>query len=257
MKTALITGASMGIGYELAKEFAANKHNLVLVARSVNKLNEIANELTNKYQVMVTVIGSDLSEKDAALKVYNEVKTKGIEIDFLVNNAGFGDFGFFKDTDWTKEEMMINLNITALTQFCKLYVPDMVKRGRGKILNVASMAAFQPGPVQAVYFATKAYVLYLSEAIANELEGTGVTVTVLCPNATESNFANAANATGKGTFKDKKLPTAQEVAKYGFKAMMANEVVAIPGFQNYLLAQTSHFVPRKMATKIMRKLQGV
>ncbi|GAB4344676.1 MAG: SDR family oxidoreductase [Flammeovirgaceae bacterium] len=257
MKTALVTGASMGIGYELAKEFAAAKYDLVLVARSVSKLNEIALELTNKYQIKVTVIGSDLSEKNAALKVYNELKTKGIEIDFLVNNAGFGNFGFFKDTDWAKEEMMINLNITALTQFCKLYVPDMVKRGKGKILNVASMAAFQPGPLQAVYFATKAYVLYLSEAIANELESTGVTVTALCPNATESNFASVANAIGKGTFKKKKLPTDQEVAKYGFKAMMEGKVVAIPGIQNYLLAQTSRFVPRKMATKIMRKLQEI
>jgi hypothetical protein len=254
-KTALITGASMGIGYELAKQFAQKGNNVVLVARSADKLNAIASEFEKAYKIKADVIAVDLSKPNIAEEVYDEVKKRGISIDYLVNNAGFGEFGMFYETDWDKEKMMIDLNMTTLTHFCKLYVKDMVARKSGKIMNVASTASFQPGPTMAVYYATKAYVLSFSEAISNELEGTGVTVTALCPGPTESNFQAAANLEESKLVKGKKLPTAAEVAEYGYKALMRGKVVAIHGFKNYLLAQSNRFAPRAVVLKIVRFMQ--
>ena len=167
MTTALITGASSGIGLELAKVHASKGGDLVLVARNKLRLDELKTELESKFKVKVYTIGKDLSLANSAQEVYNETKNQNIEIDYLINNAGFGDFGMFVDTDWNKELQMINLNITTLTHFTKLYLQDMVKRGSGRIMNVASTAAFQSGPTMAVYFATKAYVLSFSEAIDN------------------------------------------------------------------------------------------
>jgi uncharacterized protein len=180
MATALITGASSGIGLELAKVFAANKINLVLVARSESKLNELANEVKQQ-GVTVNVLAKDLSSYNTAKEIFDWCGQQNIQIDYLVNNAGVGDFGFFHESEWKKQEQIINLNITALTYLTHLFLPDMVKRKNGKVLNVASTAAFQPGPTMSVYYATKAFVLHFSEAIANELEKTGVTVTALCP----------------------------------------------------------------------------
>jgi hypothetical protein len=254
-KTALITGASMGIGYELAKQFAQNGNNVVLVARSADKLNAIASEFEKAYKIKADVIAVDLSKPNIAEEVYDEVKKRGISIEYLINNAGFGEFGMFFETDWNKEKMMIDLNITTLTHFCKLYVKDMLARKSGKIMNVASTASFQPGPTMAVYYATKAYVLSFSEAISNELEGTGVTVTALCPGPTESNFQAAANLEESKLVKGKKLPTAAEVAEYGYKALMRGKVVAIHGFKNYLLAQSNRFAPRAVVLKIVRFMQ--
>ncbi|QNF31754.1 SDR family oxidoreductase [Adhaeribacter swui] len=254
MKTALITGASGGIGYEFAKLFAQRQHNLVLVARSEAKLNQIAGELQSAYHVQVTVVAQDLSQPQAATIVYASLKARNIDVDYLVNNAGFGDFGFFVETNWAKEEQMINLNITALTHFTKLFVRDMVERRRGRILNIASTAAFQPGPLMAVYFATKAYVLSFSEAIANELQGTGITVTALCPGPTESGFLQAAALEESKLFKGKKISSAAEVAAYGYRAFMAGKTVAIPGFRNWLLANSARFVPRKLLTALVRKM---
>lgn len=254
-KTALITGASMGIGYELAKQFAQNGNNVVLVARSADKLNAIASEFETAYKIKADVIAVDLSKPNIAEEVYDEVKKRGISIEYLINNAGFGEFGMFFETDWNKEKMMIDLNITTLTHFCKLYVKDMLARKSGKIMNVASTASFQPGPTMAVYYATKAYVLSFSEAISNELEGTGVTVTALCPGPTESNFQAAANLEESKLVKGKKLPTAAEVAEYGYKALMRGKVVAIHGFKNYLLAQSNRFAPRAVVLKIVRFMQ--
>jgi short-subunit dehydrogenase len=254
MKTALITGASGGIGMELARIFAQNKHNLVLVARSEGKLKELANELQSKYGVAVKVIAKDLSLATAPTEIYQELKTAKITIDFLVNNAGFGEFGFFDETAWTKEEMMIDLNIKTLTHFTKLFVQDMVQRKSGKILNVASTAAFQPGPLMAVYYATKSYVLSFSEAIANELADKGVTVTALCPGPTASGFQAAAALEESKLVKGKKLPSSLEVAEYGYKAMMNGETVAIHGTMNWLMAQSIRFTPRKLATTIVRAM---
>ncbi len=254
-KTALITGASGGIGLELAKIHAAHGDNLVLVARNLSKLNKLKSEIEKGQHVSVTVIGKDLSLTDAAIEVYNELSKQNIQIDYLINNAGFGNYGMFDETSWDKEQQMINLNVTALTQFCKLFVRDMVKRGGGKIMNVASTASFQPGPGMAVYYATKAYVLHFSEAINNELRRKGITVTALCPGATESGFSAAASMEDSKLFKDKKLPTSEDVAWYGYKAMMKGKAVAIHGMMNYLMANSVRFAPRSWVVSMVRSIQ--
>lgn len=252
--TALITGASNGIGLELAKIFASKGANLVLVARSKSKLDDLKSELESKYKVNVLVIAKDLSAANSAQEVYEETTQKGIRIDYLINNAGFGDFGMFAETDWNKELQMINLNITTLTQFTKLYLQDMLKRSSGRIMNVASTAAFQSGPTMAIYCATKAYVLSFSEAISNEVSDKGVTVTALCPGATESGFQAAAAMDESELFKGKKLPTSKEVAEYGYQSMMKGKTVAIHGMMNYIMANSVRFTPRALVVKIARKI---
>ena len=256
MTTALITGASNGIGLELAKIHASKGGNLVLVARNKSKLDELKKELENQYKVSVYIIGKDLSIFNSAQEVYDETNKQNIKIDYLINNAGFGDFGMFVDSDWNKELQMINLNITTLTQFTKLYLQDMVKHRSGKIMNVASTAAFQPGPIMAVYFATKAYVLSFSEAVNNEVSDKGVTVTTLCPGATESGFQAAAAMEESNLVKGRKLPTSKEVAEYGYAAMLKGKTVAIHGLMNWILANSVRFTPRSLVVKITRKIQG-
>ncbi len=253
--TALITGASGGIGMELARVHASKGGDLVLVARNKAKLDELKAELEQEYKVKIHTIGKDLAALNAAREVYDEVQSKHIQIDYLVNNAGFGDYGMFAETDWDKEQKMINLNITALTQFTKLFLQDMVRRGSGRIMNVASTAAFQPGPIMAVYFATKAYVLNFSEAVDNEVRSSGVTVTALCPGPTESGFQAAAALEDSSLVKGKKLPSSKEVAEYGYAAMMKGKTVAIHGFMNYLLVNASRFVPRSFVVKLARRMQ--
>jgi short-subunit dehydrogenase len=173
----------------------------------------------------------------------------------LINNAGFGDFGMFAETEWNKELQMINLNITTLTQFTKLYLQDMVKRRSGKIMNVASTAAFQSGPTMAVYYATKSYVLHFSEAVDNEVRDKGVTVTTLCPGPTESGFQAAAAMEESNLVKGKKLPTAKEVAEYGYLSMMKGKTVAIHGMMNWIMANSVRFTPRALVVKLTRKIQ--
>jgi len=254
-KTALITGASSGIGMEMATVFAAQKQNLILVARNASKLNEIAADLSAKFGIKVNVFAIDLSEPNAAQKVYDYCSKQQLHIDYLVNNAGFGDFGFFAESNLEKQLQMINLNITTLTQLTHLFLPAMIKNKCGKILNVASTAAFQPGPLMSVYYATKAYVLHFSEAIANELESTGVTVTALCPGATESGFQKAADLEESKLVKGKKLPSSAEVAAYGYKAMMQGKKVAIHGFMNAIMANSIRFTPRNLVLKMVRMIQ--
>src|SRR5664279_1714979 len=254
-KTALITGASGGIGAEFAKILAENKDNLILVARSKNKLDELRKDLEDKHNISVFTIGKDLSHPGAAKEVYDEVKEKAISIDYLINNAGFGDFGFFAESDWNKQEMMINLNITALAHFTRLFLPDMISRRSGKILNVASTASFQPGPTMSVYFATKAFVLSFSEAVNNEVKEFGITVTALCPGATLSGFQAAAAMEGSKLLERKNIPSSREVAEYGYRAMMQGRAVAIHGFRNTLLANSVRFAPRSLVVKMARKMQ--
>ncbi|MBK8144483.1 MAG: SDR family oxidoreductase [Bacteroidetes bacterium] len=254
MATALITGASSGIGFELAKVHASKGGNLVLVARNKSKLDELKMELETNYNVSVYTIGKDLSAKDAAQEVYDETTKQNIQIDYLINNAGFGDFGMFVETDWNKEYQMISLNITTLTQFTKLYLQGMVQRRNGRIMNVASTAAFQSGPTMAVYFATKAYVLSFSEAVDNEVSDKGVTVTALCPGATESGFIEAAGMQASNLIEGKKLPTSKEVAAYGYHSMMKGKTVAIHGFMDWILANSSRFVPRALTVLLTRKI---
>jgi len=254
-KAALITGASSGIGFELAKEFAANKNNLLLVARNAAKLKEMAKDLSNKYGVMVNTLALDLSELNSAQMVFEYCQKNSLQIDYLINNAGFGDFGFFAESKWDKQLQMINLNITTLTQLTHLFLPTMIKNKYGKIMNVASTAAFQPGPTMSVYYATKAFVLHFSEAIANELEGTGVTVTALCPGPTESGFQSAAALEESKLVKGKKLPSSAVVAQYGYQALMNGKKVAIHGIINAIMAKAIGFVPRGMVLKMVRMMQ--
>ncbi|PKP22069.1 MAG: short-chain dehydrogenase [Bacteroidetes bacterium HGW-Bacteroidetes-20] len=253
--TALITGATSGIGLELAKIHASKGGDLVLVARNEQKLLEIKEEFESNYHVEVIIIEKDLSRKDAAQEVYNETMNHQITIDILINNAGFGDFGFFSETDWFKEYEMISLNIVALTQLTKLYGQDMITNEYGRIMNVASVAAFLPGPKMAIYYATKAYVLSFSEAIANEMANQGVTVTTLCPGPTETGFEKAAALEESGLFKKQKIASSKSVAEYGYNAMMKGKTVAIPGFTNWLMTKLILLAPRSLVVKVVRKIQ--
>ena len=252
--TALITGASNGIGLELAKIHASKGGDLVLVARNKAKLDELKVALENQFKVSVYTIGKDLSAINSAQEVYEETSKQNILIDYLINNAGFGDFGMFSETNWDKELQMINLNITTLTLFTKLYLQDMVKRGSGKILNVASTASFQPGPTMAVYCATKAYVLSFTEAVSNEVSDKGITITALCPGATETGFQAAGAMEESNLFKGKKLPSAKNVAEYGYASMIKGKTVAIHGFMNYITSNSIRFIPRAMVLKVSHKM---
>jgi len=252
--TALITGASSGIGLGLAREFAKHKTDVVLVARNETKLNEIAQELASTYGVKAIVMVKNLSKAGSADELFREVKLAGIEIGYLVNNAGFGDFGMFSESDWNKQQEMISVNIITLTRLCRLFISEMIQRKQGRIMNLASIAAFQPGPLMAVYYATKAYVLLFSEAINNELKGSGITVTALCPGPTISGFEEAANLRESKLFKKKMLPDATEVARYGYHAMMKGKSVAIHGWMNRAMVFSVRFAPRKMVTAVVRKM---
>lgn len=252
---ALITGASGGIGLELARIHAAKGGDLVLVARSTTRLVALQKELKEKYQVEVVNLPKDLSIPGAAQEIFDAVSDQGIEVEYLINNAGFGDYGFFHEADWDKQEMMINLNILALTQLTWLFGGQMVARGNGRVLNVSSTAAFQPGPMMSVYYATKHYVQAFSEGLYEEWRRFGVSVTALCPGPTESGFQSAAEMEGSRLVKDKKLPTAAEVALFGYKAMMKGELVAIHGAMNTLMAKSVRLVPKKFLLKTVRKLQ--
>lgn len=254
-RTALITGASSGFGTEFAKNFAKDGYDVVLAARRIDRLNSLAEELRSKYKVEVRVLGKDLSKAEEVQSVFDDLQKEKVHIDFLVNNAGLGDFGNFHESEWDKNENMLLVNINALTRLTYLFLKPMVEKGFGRILNVASTAAFQPGPLLAVYFATKAYVLSFSEAIGNELKETGVTVTVLCPGASESEFLSVARLEDSMLFRRKKVPSSKEVADFGYKKMMKGSMTVIHGFANKMGAFGVRFVTRKTALRIVRKIQ--
>ena len=253
-KTALITGASGGIGLELARIHAAKGDDLILVARTGSKLEDLKTDLEQKFNIKVHCIVKDLAVKDAGREVYDEVKRKGLSVNYLINNAGFGDFGLFADSDWNKQERMINLNITALSHLTRLFLPDLIELGGGKIMNMASMAAFEPGPTMSVYFATKAFVLSFSEALNNEVRDKNITVTTLCPGPTDSNFHAVVLGDPK-LVKERKMASAKEVAEYGYRAMIKGKPVAIPGFKNSLMAFAVRFFPREFIVRMVRKIQ--
>ncbi|MBD2593628.1 short-chain dehydrogenase [Nostoc sp. MBR 210] len=254
-KTALITGASGGIGYEFVKLFAQDKYNLVLVARNEQKLHQIAAELRTNFRIDVKVIAKDLANPAAPEEIFAELQQASIKVDILINNAGFASYGLFNETDLTAELQMLQVNVMCLTHLTKLFLKDMVKQGYGKILNLASTAAFQPGPLMAVYYASKAYVLSFSEAIANELEGTGVSVTALCPGPTESGFQKRAAMEDSKLVSGQKIMDAETVAKIGYDALFDNKTVVVPGLKNKLLSESVRFTPRKLVTKIVRSMQ--
>lgn len=254
-KVTIITGASSGIGLELAWILARNNNHLLLIARSKEKLQKLSQDITEKYQVSVDYLIKDLSRADSAQEVFNYCQENNLQVDILINNAGFGDFNLFINGDIKKQLAMINLNIYTLVYLSHLFLPNMIKQGHGKIMNIASTAAFQPGPLMSVYYASKAFVLHFSEAIANELKPNNITVTTICPGPTASNFKQTANLDNSRLMKKRKLPSAKMVAEFAYKAMMKGRVVAIYGFKNYLLTKLVNIMPRSIVVKIVRKLQ--
>jgi short-subunit dehydrogenase len=246
MNTALVTGASGGIGLEIARVLAAD-HDIVIVARSGARLDEIASELGG-----ARVLAIDLAKPDAVAQVVAAVP----DVDVLVNNAGVGDFAPFAEAEPAKLDALIALNIGALTGLTRAYLPGMVSRGHGRILNVASTAAFQPGPLMAVYYATKAYVLSLSEALAEETRGSGVTVTALCPGPTASGFQAGAAMEESRLVRGRKLPTAASVAANGVAHIHKGVAVAVPGLMNKLFAASVRFTPRPVIRRLVHRMQA-
>lgn len=253
-KTALITGASGGIGYELAKLFARDKHSLVLVARNHAQLEKVAAECRTLGAPQVTVLPKDLAELEAPDEIFAETERRKIRIDFLVNNAGFGERGPFLKTNLDNELEMVQVNIVALMHLTKLYLPGMVQRRFGRVMQVASTAAFQPGPFMAVYYATKAFVLSFSEATFEELRGTGVTVTALCPGATTTKFAQRAGMLNSKLFK-MRVMAAQPVAEIGYRGFMQGKPLVVTGLRNRLMAFSIRLGPRALVRKIVRSIQ--
>ncbi len=244
----LITGASSGIGKEIAILAAREGHNVVLVSRGKAELTKLARELTKQFDIFAEVIESDLTVKGAVASVVNTLERKKLTVDVLVNNAGFGDYGPFEKTDLAKQLNMIDLNIRALTELTHALLPAMIERGTGKIMNVASVAGFLPGPLMSVYFASKAYVLSFSEALADELKNSGVTVTCLCPGSTKTSFGDTAHTKKSHSTQTSKV-TAAEVASFGWNAMKNGKRVAVHGFSNKYVVFIVRLLPRALVAR--------
>jgi short-subunit dehydrogenase len=251
--TALITGASSGIGAELAKLCAADGHGVILVARNSESLENLARRLTRDYGVAARMIAADLADPSAPAAIF--AATRGEAIEILINNAGFGLRGAFAETDWSIEASMIQVNVTALANLTKLFLPEMLRRGSGRILNVASTAAFVPGPFMSVYYATKAFVVSFSHAIANEIGGGGVTVTALCPGPTHTGFQRTAGAQNSNLFR-KHVMTAEEVAREGYHAMLEGRAEIIAGARNRWMILGARLAPRTMLAALARRLNS-
>jgi hypothetical protein len=254
-QTALVTGGSGGIGLEIAKVLARKGFDLVLVARKRDTLEAAAGQPEGKYGARVHVFAADLRRAEAPQAIFDFLHNENIPIEVLVNNAGFGVGGEFADTKLQRELEMIQVNIAALTHLTKLFLPAMIKRKSGRVLNVASTAAFQPGPLMAVYYATKAYVLSFSQALAEELRNSGVTVTALCPGATATDFAATAGVGNSKLFTAFGIAHPDDVAELGVAAMMHGRRVAIPGIKNKIVAQANRFAPRAVSAKLARIAQ--
>ena len=256
-KTALITGASSGIGHELARIFARNGYSLVLVARNTGELHKIASQLTSEYGLSVKIISKYLSSPDSPREIFDNIQADSIAIDILVNNAGFGTYGAFCDTNLKDEMEMVQVNMAAPTHFTKLFLPAMIARGYGRIMNVSSMAAFQPGPLIAVYCASKSYVLSFSEALSEELRDTGVTVTALCPGPVRTGFARRAKTESTKVMMRSpfnRIWEAEDVAAVGYHGLMRGKTVVIPGKRYIASAFIVRCVPRKIARMSARKI---
>ncbi len=255
-QVALITGASSGFGYDFCHLLAEDGYDLAVVARREDRLNDLAESIQEKYGRTVHVFPMDLTEEGAAEKLYQSISGRDLKINVLINNAGVGRFGIFHEMDQQENEDMIKLNILALTSLTRLFVKDMVKVGNGRILNVASLASFQPaGPMMAVYFASKAYVLSLTRALRIELKGTGVTATALCPGPTKTEFGESDHVQSSRMFKLART-SSKEVAEAGYKAMLKNRATVVPGLLNKLLAIGGELPPRQIALQINKFLLG-
>lgn len=257
MNYTLITGASSGIGLELTHIAARDKNNLILVARDGKKLTELQKQLLSAREnkdLNIEVLETDLSKPDAAKKVFEFCKKKKLDVSTLINNAGFGDYGMFAESDLATQVSMIDLNIKTVTELTHLFLPNMLAQKNGKILNLGSVASFLPGPLMSVYFATKNYVLSFSRALSEELRGTGVTVTCLCPGATNTGFGKAAHVSDTHSTAHPKT-TAKEVAEFGWYNLQAGETVAIYGRSNRFAILMTKFVPRNLLTRLVKRIQ--
>jgi short-subunit dehydrogenase len=250
----LITGGTTGIGYELAKIFADNGHNLIIVARDETELEEVSNELKQKGVDIIT-ISKDLFEEAAPFEVHDEVMSRGLTVDILVNNAGQGLYGEFADTDIWRELSIIQLNISALVVLTKAFLQDMLERGKGRILNLSSVASKAPGPLQAVYHGTKAFVQSFTEAVRNEVKDSGVTLTALLPGATDTEFFARAEMLDAKNVKEGKLADPAKVAKDGYEALMSGDDMVVSGFMNKIMVGISKVLPDKMAAAKVHKQQ--
>jgi uncharacterized protein len=255
MPAAVITGASTGIGRELARLCAREGYDVALIARSQPELENLASEIRNSTRRTVWVIVKDLSLPAAAAEIFERVSAVPVPVDVLINNAGFGLLGRFWELDEAQQVNMIQLNVTALTHLTRLFLPGMIERRRGRILNVASTAAFQPGPLMSVYYATKAYVVSFSEAIHNECRDFGVTVTALCPGPTRTEFQKRAGAETVKLFNSGRVMDAATVARFGIAAMKAGKPLAIPGRLNAAMAFLTRFAPIQLTASMARRFQ--
>lgn len=253
MGTALITGASGGIGYELAKLFAKDHHDVILVARSAVKLQHFGDELRRQFSITARALAVDLASPHAPQTIFNQLQSERTVVDFLVNNAGYGMHGDFAQIPLEDALGQIQLNIAALTAMTRLFLEPMLQRGQGRIMNVASTAAFQPGPLMAVYYASKAFVLSFSEALANEVKESGVSVTCLCPGPTETGFQERAHL-GNSRLVRFGMMSAKAVAIDGYQGMLAGKPLVISGFRNWLVAESVRFAPRRIVTAVSRKI---
>jgi short-subunit dehydrogenase len=253
-KTALITGASSGIGLELARLFAADGYRLVLVARNRGALRALGDELRTSHNIDVRISPKDLAHPASPVELYQELQEAGIVLDVLVNNAGFGGDGPFLKTDWNNEAEMMQVNMVALTHLTKLFLAQIRAR-EGKVLNVGSVAGFLPGPYMAVYYASKAYVLSFSEALAEELSGTGTTVTCLCPGPVETAFQQRAGTAATGLARSPLLVDVVAVARAGYEGMKQGKRIVIPGWKNRLAVESLRVSPRETVTKMAARMQ--
>ena len=252
-ETALITGASSGIGEELAELFARDKSSLILVARSEDKLRALADRLSKTYGIQTLVLVSDLSRPQAAQTLFEAVTAAGWTVDCLVNNAGFGGMGYCDEMSQSHLSDMIQVNVMALTELTRLILPGMVSRKRGQILNVASTASFQPGPNAAVYYASKAYVRFFSEGLQTELAGTGVTVTCLAPGPTKTNFGDVAQMGQTPVFRFNSMEV-KPVALAGYNALRAGRTLVVPGLVNKLLQLSSKYMHWAVVKQVMKRI---
>ena len=255
-KYALVTGGTRGIGYELSKLLAQDGYSLIIVARDEFELRKVSDEFRSSYSSEVVTISKDLFDPDNAFALYDEIALKGIEIEILINDAGQGQYGEFVDTDIRRELDIINLNISSLVVLTKLFLQDMVVRGSGKILNLSSIASKIPGPWQSVYHGTKAFVQSFTEAIRSEVKGSGVTVTALLPGATATDFFNKADMQNAKIVKEGKLDSAEDVAKDGYRALMAGDDKVVSGLKNKVQVTMSNITPDAMLADKMKKQQA-
>ncbi len=255
-QTALITGASAGLGRDLAALFAADGHDVVLVARRRERLDEVAADLTERFGIQCYVEPADLAECDAPAELFERLKAQGVEVDFLVNNAGFGSNGTFWELPLDGELGQIRVNVEALVHLTHLFVPGMVERKFGRVLNLASTAGFQAGPYMSVYYATKAFVISFTEGLAHELHGHGVTATAHCPGATATEFAAVSGNDKSVLFQKGSVATSAAVAQHAYRAMHAGKVVAVHGAMNTVAAFSTRFTPRGILRTVVAKMNA-